>query len=114
ATACKTSADQGRMKPAVSVPPSARAAAQWRDRREPTNPSRLSSTSSTVSRLWIRSCGARRAARRAGRTRRLPLGSVGTEQPRAVGRAESGAAQQGERPDIAGNVLLALQVDAAG
>src|SRR5438034_7021890 len=102
------------MKPAVSVPPPARALARWRDRREPRNPLRTSRTLSTSSRPWTRSCGARGAARRAGQTRRLPRGSIGTEQAGAVGCAERGGAQQGERPDVAGDILLALQVDAAG
>ena len=44
--------------------------------------------------------------------RSVPLNPQATEQPCAVGRAERGRAQQRERPDIAGDILLALQVDA--
>jgi len=36
-----------------------------------------------------------------------------TQQPRAVGRAQRGGAQERERADVPGDVVLAFQVDAA-
>ena len=43
----------------------------------------------------------------------VKLDTVATQQPHAVRLTERGGAQQRERPDVAGDVLLALQVDAA-